>query len=94
MRLAEQRRVVAVWRGVRWGPPERPLHAEQPPHHNCLTTASQPPPSSQPPPIHHELQHYGTIPKNVLELSVENFKRELRALRRSVRYDELSQVGG
>ena len=39
------------------------------------------------------LQHYGTIPKNVLELSVENFRRELRALRRSVRYDELSEVG-
>lgn len=37
-------------------------------------------------------QDYGTIPKNVLELSVENFKRELRALRRSVRYDELSEV--
>ncbi|PRW56883.1 plastid terminal oxidase [Chlorella sorokiniana] len=37
-------------------------------------------------------QDYGTIPKNVVELSVENFKRELRALRRSVRYDELSEV--
>lgn len=84
-----------MWRGVRWGPPERHLRVQLH-HHNCLTTASHTPhhPHPPPPPTHHELQHYGTIPKNVVELSVENFKRELRALRRSVRYDELSQVGG
>ncbi|PSC72507.1 plastid terminal oxidase isoform B [Micractinium conductrix] len=31
---------------------------------------------------------YGTIPKNVAELSLQNFRRELRALRRSVRYGD------
>ena len=34
------------------------------------------------------LQDYGTIPKNVAELSLQNFRRELRALRRSVRYGD------
>lgn len=37
-------------------------------------------------------QDYGTIPKNVLELSVHNFRRELRQLRRAVRYNELAEV--
>lgn len=39
-------------------------------------------------------QDYGTIPKNVFELSLDNFKRELRALRRAVRYNELAAVEG
>lgn len=38
------------------------------------------------------MQDYGTIPKNVLELSLDNFRRELRALRRAVRYDELAEI--
>jgi hypothetical protein len=38
------------------------------------------------------LQDYGTIPKGVVELSLDNFKRELRSLRRAVRYNELAEV--
>lgn len=30
----------------------------------------------------------------MLELSLDNFRRELRALRRAVRFDELSAVAG
>ncbi|KAI3428133.1 hypothetical protein D9Q98_006516 [Chlorella vulgaris] len=37
-------------------------------------------------------QDYGTIPKGVVELSLDNFKRELRSLRRAVRYNELAEV--
>ncbi|KAL4447289.1 hypothetical protein ABPG77_007322 [Micractinium sp. CCAP 211/92] len=39
-------------------------------------------------------QDYGTIPKNAWELGVENFRRELRALRRAVRFNELAAVEG
>jgi hypothetical protein len=39
-------------------------------------------------------QDYGTIPKNVFALSAENFRRELRALRRASRYDELAEIAG
>lgn len=39
-------------------------------------------------------QDYGTIPKNVWELGVDNFRRELRALRRAVRFNELAAVEG
>lgn len=47
-----------------------------------------------PPPQTHTTQDYGTIPKNAWELGVENFRRELRALRRAVRFNELAAVEG
>lgn len=45
-------------------------------------------------PSPHHTQDYGTIPKNAWELGVDNFRRELRALRRAVRFNELAAVEG
>ena len=35
---------------------------------------------------------YGGVPKSIVELSISNFKRELIALRRSIRFDEYKQI--
>jgi hypothetical protein len=37
-------------------------------------------------------ENYGTVPTGVVGLAVDNFKKELRALRRSVRFDEYNAI--
>jgi hypothetical protein len=54
--------------------------------------APPPPPPRFPFPDLRNEQDYGTIPKNVVELSLDSFQRELRALRRAVRHNELAAV--
>lgn len=36
---------------------------------------------------------YGTVPTGAVPLAIDNFKNELRALRRSVRFDEYNAIG-
>jgi hypothetical protein len=35
---------------------------------------------------------YGTVPTNVWGLAIDNFKRELRAMRQSIRYDTYRSI--
>ena len=38
------------------------------------------------------MDSYGAVPRSIVELSVSNFKKELMALRRSVRMDEFREI--